>query len=59
MRNTFGTMNRRTLAGLFELVDLGQLVPASHAAYRPLLTDGLLFFLERLEPVRLEAIVAE
>ncbi|MBK8120658.1 MAG: hypothetical protein IPK39_16895 [Sulfuritalea sp.] len=52
-------MNHSLLAGLFELIDLAELVPASHAAYRPLVRDGLLYFLEGLEPARLDAIVAE
>jgi ubiquinone biosynthesis protein len=38
---------------------LAQLVPEAHAAYRPLLTDGLLFFLERLSPPRRAGILAE
>ena len=52
-------MNHSLLAGLFESIDLAELVPASHAAYRPLVRDGLLYFLEGLEPARLDAIVAE
>ena len=47
------------LAGLFQLLDLDKLVPQSHAAYRPLVMDGLVFFLQRLQPGRLDAIVAE
>jgi ubiquinone biosynthesis protein len=50
---------RSNLAGLFEMFDLAQLLPNSHAAYRPLLMDGLQFFLERLRPARLNAILAE
>lgn len=55
-------MHRRrgvNLAGLFELFGLDKLVPESHAAYRPLVMEGLLFFLQRLQPARLDAIVAE
>lgn len=47
------------LTGLFELFDLDKLVPQSRAAYRPLVMDGLVFFLQRLQPGRLNAIVAE
>lgn len=52
-------LNHALLADLFEAIDLVELVPASHAAYRPLVRDGLLYFLEKLEPERLDAIVAE
>lgn len=34
-------------------------MPEAHAAYRPLLMDGLRFFLERLSPSRQAAILAE
>jgi len=44
---------------LAEALGIAQLVPEAHAAYRPLLTDGLLFFLERLSPPRLAHILAE
>lgn len=42
------------------LHDLGlaELVPERYAAYRPLLAEGLAFFLQRLPPPRLAAIVA-
>ena len=50
----------RTLAGraLAEELRIAQFVPEAHAAYRPLLADGLLFFLERLPPPRLARILA-
>lgn len=34
------------------------LVPPAYAAYRPLLADGLTFFLERLSPIRQQAVLA-
>ncbi len=37
---------------------LTELVPPPYAEYRPLLADGLLFFLERLSPIRQQAILA-
>ena len=39
-------------------LDVGQLVPAAYAAYRPLVADGLCFFLEHLPPHRLAGIMA-
>ena len=44
---------------LFDALDLARLVPPAYAAYRPLVTDALLCFLERLSPRRREAILAE
>lgn len=44
---------------LLESLDLPQLVPASLAAWRPLVVDGMKFFLERLPAHRLEAIFAD
>jgi len=49
-------LDRNVLA---EELRIAQLVPEAHAAYRPLLMDGLLFFLERLSPPRLAQILAE
>lgn len=46
-------------SALVEELRIAQLVPEAHAAYRPLLMDGLLFFLERLSPPRLAQIFAE
>lgn len=44
---------------LAETLGLAQLMPEAHAAYRPLLVDGLRFFLERLPPLRQARILAE
>lgn len=44
---------------LLESLDLPQLVPGSLVAWRPLVADGMKFFLERLPVHRLEAIFAE
>jgi len=43
---------------LSRLERLAELVPPDYAAYRPLVRDGLLFFLGQLPQPRLEAIVA-
>ena len=56
MANVISRLDR---TGLIEELQLTQFVPEAHAAYRPLLTDGLQFFLDRLAPARLVAIVAE
>jgi len=42
-----------------EELQIARFVPEAHAAYRPLLMDGLQFFLERLSPARLASILAE
>ncbi|HAO33457.1 MAG TPA: AarF/UbiB family protein [Candidatus Competibacter sp.] len=44
---------------LAEALGLSEIVPEAHAAYRPLVVDAMSFFLERLSPSRLTAIVAE
>ena len=44
---------------LAEALGLADIVPEAHAAYRPLVVDAMLFFLERLSPSRLNAITAE
>ncbi|MBL8259305.1 MAG: hypothetical protein JNM60_05810 [Candidatus Competibacteraceae bacterium] len=44
---------------LAEALGLSEIVPEAHAAYRPLVVDAMSFFLERLSPARLTAIVAE
>lgn len=44
---------------LFESLGLGTLLPEPLAAWRPLLAEGMAFFLERLPEARLGAIVAE
>lgn len=49
-------LDQRALA---DILPVEQLVPDAHAAYRPLLMDGLAFFFERLSPVRVARIVAE
>ncbi len=46
-------------SALTEALQIAQLVPEAHAAYRPLLADGLQFFLERLPPTRLAHLFAE
>lgn len=46
-------------AGLLQLIDLHQLVPEPWAAWRPLVIDGLCFFLERLPAPRLASIMAD
>lgn len=38
--------------------DLAELVPECYAGYRPIVVEGLRFFLERLTPQRIEAILA-
>ena len=42
-----------------QMFDIAQLVPAKYAAYRPLVTDGLYFFLQHLSAHRLAAITAD
>ena len=44
---------------LSRLQGLTALVPAAYAAYRPLVSDGLTFFLGQLRAQRFEAIIAE
>ncbi|MBL8250199.1 MAG: hypothetical protein JNK31_00865 [Candidatus Competibacter sp.] len=44
---------------LAEALGLSEIVPEAHAAYRPLVVDAMSFFLGRLSPPRLTAIVAE
>ena len=44
---------------LFESLGLGTLLPEPLATWRPLLAEGMAFFLERLPEARLGAIVAE
>ena len=56
MPNPSSLLDRNALV---EGLPIAQLVPEAHAAYRPLLMDGLLFFLERLPPPRLAQIFAE
>ncbi|EXI90786.1 MAG: putative ubiquinone biosynthesis protein UbiB [Candidatus Accumulibacter regalis] len=40
------------------LLQLTELLPANYAQYRPLVADGLSFFLQRLSPLRQQAILA-
>ncbi len=47
------------LALLREAVANSDLLPGAYARYRPLLADGLRFFLQRISPGRLRAILAE
>jgi len=54
-----GLINGMDGPALAEALGLADIVPEAHAAYRPLVVDGMLFFLERLTPARLEAMVAE
>ena len=51
--------SRLDRSALTEALRIAQLVPEAHAAYRPLLADGLQFFLERLPPTRLAHLFAE
>lgn len=44
---------------LLDSLDLSQLAPPSLAAWRPLIIDGMTFFLERLPAHHLEEIIAE
>ena len=48
-----------SVRGLVESLDVGQILPLDYAAYRPLLADGLRFFLERIPGHHLTQIVAE
>jgi ubiquinone biosynthesis protein len=43
---------------LVTLRRLTELLPPAYAEFRPLLADGLLFFLERLSPIRQQSILA-
>ncbi|MDS4058009.1 MAG: hypothetical protein RKP73_05505, partial [Candidatus Contendobacter sp.] len=56
MSNASGRLDRQAL---LEELQIAGFVPEAHAAYRPLLLDGLRFFLERLSPARQAAILAE
>ena len=56
MPNASSRLDRQVL---IEGLQIAQFVPEAYAAYRPLLMDGLQFFLDRLAPARLVAIVAE
>jgi ubiquinone biosynthesis protein len=44
---------------LAQELDVAQLMPAQYAAYRPLVADGLRFFLEQIPPHRLAGIMAD
>ena len=44
---------------LVESLDVEQILPQPYADYRPLLMDGLCFFLERIGPERLLEIVSD
>ncbi|MBK8184587.1 MAG: hypothetical protein IPK63_17600 [Candidatus Competibacteraceae bacterium] len=56
MLNLIGGLNGQALA---ESLGLAEVVPDAHADYRPLVVDAMFFFLERLSPARLTAIIAE
>jgi ubiquinone biosynthesis protein len=51
-----GMFDEAVLAKVFKLAEL---VPDCYAEYRPLVMDGLLFFLERLSPLHLATILGE
>ena len=48
----------RSSAANHDLLRLGELLPPAYAEFRPLLADGLQFFLARLSPLRQQAILA-
>ncbi|HRP67644.1 MAG TPA: AarF/UbiB family protein [Thauera sp.] len=52
-------MEPELASDLFESLGLEALLPEALAAWRPLLVEGLAFFLDRLPPARLGPIVAE
>jgi ubiquinone biosynthesis protein len=52
-------MDKSAGFALAEALGIAEVVPDAHAAYRPLIVDAMLFFLERLSPARLSALVAE
>lgn len=52
-------MNELDGQALAEALGLAEIVPEAHAAYRPLVVDATLFFLEHLSAERLTAITAE
>lgn len=52
-------MTSRDISELLESLDIGQILPEEYAAYRPLLIDGVCFFLERLPERRLAEILFE
>lgn len=52
-------IDKSTGSALAEALGIAEVVPDAHAAYRPLVVDAMLFFLERLSPSRLNVIVAE
>ncbi|MBP6500921.1 MAG: hypothetical protein KA219_06355, partial [Thauera sp.] len=52
-------MEPELASDLFDSLGLEALLPATLAAWRPLLAEGMAFFLEHLPEARLGAIVAE
>lgn len=52
-------MEPELASDLFESLGLEALLPETLAAWRPLLVEGLAFFLDRLPEPRLDAIIAE
>ena len=48
-----------SVRGLVESLDVEQILPQGYGSYRPLLVDGLCFFLERLSTHRLAEIVSD
>ncbi|MBK8897340.1 MAG: hypothetical protein IPN66_09080 [Candidatus Competibacteraceae bacterium] len=59
MLDLIDNLNGSNGQALAEALGLAEIVPEAHAAYRPLVVDAMLFFLERLSPSRLTAITAE
>jgi len=47
------------VCALVESLDVDQILPGQYATYRPLLVDGLCYFLEKVPPHHLEEIIEE
>ncbi|MCB1852911.1 MAG: hypothetical protein KDI83_19425 [Gammaproteobacteria bacterium] len=52
-------MSRHAIRELLDSLDFGRMLPEDYAAYRPLLIDGLSYFLEQLPEQRLSGILME
>jgi len=52
-------MTSHQINGLVESLDIGQILPQQYAEYRPLLSEGVCFFLERIPEQRLAGILFE
>lgn len=59
MSDLIDALNEEDGQALAEALGLSEVVPEAHAAYRPLVVDAMRFFLERLSPPRLTAIITE